>query len=47
MDTNGLNKAGGEGQAIAHLSRPTLATQFHELPDWLQRAGEDDRQYLL
>jgi len=47
MDTNGLNKAGGEGQAIAQLSRPTFATQFHELPDWLQRAGEDDRQYYF
>lgn len=48
MDTNGLNKTGGEGQeAIVQQSRPTLATQFHELPDWLQRAGKDDRQYYF
>jgi hypothetical protein len=48
MDTNGLNKTGGEGQeAIVQLSRPTFATRFQELPDWLQRAGEDDRQYYF
>lgn len=48
MNINGLTTPDGEGQEEAlHLARPTRVSPFQELPDWLQRASEEERQYYF